>query len=148
MSRRMPRQALASVTSRLVGAPGSVAQRLHDVFALKIRVVGKDFIDAVARADLAHDHAYCDTHAANAGLAAHDVRLLGDPIQLPHVRSLSQRIAMVVIVPCAEPAGRRDARMPRAGFSGADLEAFGQSVAHVCARRCAASTASAASSTR
>jgi hypothetical protein len=33
---------------------------------------------------LANDHADCDTHAADARLAPHHVRLLGNPIHLSH----------------------------------------------------------------
>jgi hypothetical protein len=38
----------------------------------------------VSRTDLANDHADRDTHATDARLAPHHIRLLGNPIQLSH----------------------------------------------------------------
>ena len=47
-------------------------------------VVREKFIDAVPGADLPHDHANRDAQAADARLAAHDLGLLGDAIELSH----------------------------------------------------------------
>ena len=49
-------------------SPGGVAKRLQDVLAFQVGVVGKDFIDAVPRADLPHDHADRDAHPTDARL--------------------------------------------------------------------------------
>src|SRR5262245_10759721 len=73
----------------LFGAPCGVAQVRHDVFALQVGAVSKDFLDAMPRADLADDHAHCDPHSTNARLAAHDAGLLGNAIKPFHALLLA-----------------------------------------------------------
>ena len=63
-----------------------IRQRLKDVLPIEIGVVGKNGLDAVTRADPADDHAYRETHAADAGLAANDFRVLSDSVELFHSR--------------------------------------------------------------
>src|SRR3546814_8121749 len=61
--------------------PYTTLFRSHDVFALQIRVVGEQFIDAEPRPDLPHEHADRDTQTADARLATHDLGCLGDAIE-------------------------------------------------------------------
>src|ERR1035441_2370382 len=68
----------------LIRAPCCVAQCLHDVLAFQIRIVGKKLIDADAGADLANDHADCNPHSPDAGMAAHHIRALRDAVQIRH----------------------------------------------------------------
>ncbi|CAE6519020.1 hypothetical protein NMYAN_90100 [Nitrosomonas nitrosa] len=60
-------------------------QRLHNVFMLKVGIVGKNFIDAAASTNLSDDHTDCNTYSPDTGLATHDAGLLGDTIELFHI---------------------------------------------------------------
>jgi len=62
---------------------------LHYVFALKVRIVGKDFINALPGADLSHDHADRDPQATDTRLATHYSGLLRNAIEVSHVVLLS-----------------------------------------------------------
>ena len=83
----------------LFSSPCRVAQRLQDVLTFKIRVLGEQVIDGLSRTDLANDHAHCDTHAANAGFAAHDIRLQCDAIEVVHmlVRRYAAKLIAAVL---------------------------------------------------
>ena len=73
-----------------LSAPGCVAQCLKDVLALEIGVIRQNIVDRARGTDLPDDHADGDTHAANAGLTAHDARLLRAAIELVHAASLCE----------------------------------------------------------
>ena len=45
-----------------------------------VRIIGKQLFDAVAGANLSDDHANSDAHTPDAGLAAHDKRILSNAI--------------------------------------------------------------------
>jgi len=53
-----------------------------NVLTLQVGIVGEEFVDGAAGADLADDHPGRDPHPANAGFAAHDSRVVGDAIEL------------------------------------------------------------------
>jgi hypothetical protein len=89
---------LASTTSR--SSDRHAAQRLHYIFSLQIGMVGEDFVHGVTCPDLANDRPDRDTLASDAWLAAHDLGVLSNAIELDHRLISSQR-----------GAGRNYARM-------------------------------------
>src|SRR6266536_523260 len=73
---------------------GSKSQRLQDVLSLKVGIVGEKFINRATGADLAENHADRHSHAADACLATHHARLLGNTVQSFHLFPPS-RITMI-----------------------------------------------------
>jgi len=55
-----------------------------NVLTLQVGIVGEEFVDGAAGADLADNHPGRDPHPANAGFAAHHSRIVGDAIELFH----------------------------------------------------------------
>lgn len=51
------------------GEPCGISQSLENVFSFQIWIIGQNFFDAAARANLADDHADGYAHTANARLA-------------------------------------------------------------------------------
>src|SRR3989442_15909306 len=60
--------AIGQLDLTLLGAPCRIAQRLEDVLALQIWIVGQKLIDAATGADLRDDHSDRDSQAADARL--------------------------------------------------------------------------------
>jgi hypothetical protein len=56
---------------------------LHDVLSLKVRIVGRNLLDPAPRTDLSDD-SHRHAHAADAGLAAHDIGIVRNSIELLH----------------------------------------------------------------
>jgi hypothetical protein len=67
-----------------LGPPSRTAQGVKNVGALKIWIIAEQFVDRAAGADLPDDHP--DSHAlpADAWLAAHNRRVLGDAEKVVH----------------------------------------------------------------
>jgi len=74
----------------LSGSPCCVLQRLKNVFALKVGIVGENLLDGMASADLADNHAYSDAHPAYARFAAYDGWVLCNAIKFWHIPSLAK----------------------------------------------------------
>jgi len=60
--------------------PGSVAQRLQNIFMFEIWVISQNVLDAVPSPNLTYNHANGHTHPTNACFAFHNIKLLGDAI--------------------------------------------------------------------
>jgi hypothetical protein len=70
-------------------------QRLLNVFAFQVWIVGKQLLNANVGTDLADDHADSDPHTPNAGPSAHHVGTLRDAVKISHGLSFLKLIAMI-----------------------------------------------------
>src|SRR5580704_3210524 len=95
----------------LFGKPCGVSQCLHYVLSLQVRIVGKNFFNAVADADHADDHTDGDSHTAYACPAAHDLGLLGYSIQAFHNRLFLHPVRATPSPISAVAAGRVSIRV-------------------------------------
>ena len=68
--------------------PRRVGEGLLDIGRFQIRVVPEDISRGVSRSHQLDDDRHGNAHATDARLATHHIRLLGDAIELPHVRFL------------------------------------------------------------
>src|SRR6266851_2294243 len=71
-------------------SPRRVAERLKNVFTLQVGVRGQHLLYGVTRADELDDCADRDTHGTYRGLAAHEVGIVGDSVEVRHGVTLTQ----------------------------------------------------------
>lgn len=64
--------------------PGSVGQRLGDVFRFEVRICAQDLFGRVPCSQKTHNHADRDPHTTNACLAAHDSGIESNPVEGSH----------------------------------------------------------------
>lgn len=69
----------------LLSQPGSVFDCLLNVFTLQIRIPFQDFIEAGVVCDLPDDDGNWNSHSADAGSSAHDVRVECNSIKHAHL---------------------------------------------------------------
>src|SRR6266700_7123340 len=87
-------------------APRRVAQGLKNVFTLQVGVRGQHLVYGVTRADELDDCADRHAHGTYRGLAAHEVGVVGDSVEVRHGATLPN-------IPTPERHFRRQARTQR-----------------------------------
>ena len=94
---------------------GCVLERGEDVLALQIGIVGSNLIDARARGKLAEHRADGDAGVADAGKAAHPIRVDGDSLLGDRARYLALHPGTVPATKCKEKSGDIAATRPESG---------------------------------
>jgi len=65
-----------------LGEDSGIPQRLHNIIAFKVGIIREQFLYAHSLANLTDDHADCNPHTANTGLAPHNKGILGYPVKV------------------------------------------------------------------
>lgn len=72
--------------------PGGEGKRLPDIRFFQVREIGEQLLDRASRSKRFHDRADRYTHASNARLSAHDLRIHCYPPELLHVAIITHRV--------------------------------------------------------